>query len=389
MLTQHLERCNQFISLDPVERSEFIAHYNSIRDYVISNMKKENNLFNKYYNGDRLSGSYADQLKVSKPNEYDVLVILNFPYQSVQPIKGKPGFVQINLMRSWRDDIGEFKEVIDNDGYLMQNKVLEWLRRIMKSIFPRPVNWIPIGNHQYKIIHSVSGPANTLTIQCVISENKTFSIDFVGALEFSVNDYWMADADIPKERFLDKFWNAIPKPRKPTPKPSNSQRYPRRYSNGAKRNYNKNRDWICSYAPIERVLIHDLGFIKPLIRIFKKIRDTHEMTNLKSYYIKQIFIHQLMLKCEHEQYWERSLGELLLEMLDVIIQYLEGRRLPSFWHKNFDLFHHFKPEQIADIKRKFRHIKQNIASIIDTNEPEYIYDVILTEPEQQQINEIV
>lgn len=244
MLTQHLERCNRFISLDPVERSEFIAHYDSIRDYVISTMKRKDNLFKKIYNG---------------------------------------------------------------------------YRRIMKRIFPRPVNFIEIRNHQYEIIHSVNGPANTLEIQCVSSENEKISIDFVGALEFSVKDYWMADADIPKERFLDKFWNAIPKPRKPTPKPSYSQRYPRWYSNGANRNHNKNRDWICSYAPIEKVLIHDLGFIKPLIRIFKKIRDTHDMTNLKSYYIKQIFIHQLMLNCEHEQYWERSLGELMLKMLDVII----------------------------------------------------------------------
>lgn len=389
MLTEHLERCNQFISLDPIEKSKCITHYDRIRDFVIDEMKKADALFNKIYHQYRLSGSYADQLKVSEPNEYDLLMILKFPRPIVQKVYGKPGYVTINLMHRGWYDIAEYKHVLDSYGYLLQDKVLEWLQRIMKRIFIYPCSLIRIDDYQYRIKHSVNGPANTLDIQYSTSSNEItkFSIDFVGALEFLVKDCWVADADIPKKLFLDKSWNAIPKPRYPTRKPTNSPMYPtsaNRYGNtlyGRQwQNHNKNRDWICSYAEIERDLIHGLQFIKPLIRIFKKIRDTHKLSNLKSYYIKQIFIHQRMAK--DIKYWERPLGELMLEMLDVIIRYLQERNLRSFWHKKFNLIAHFNQEQIEDLSLKLKHIRHDI----ETHEPTYIYRVILTETEQQEIN---
>lgn len=385
MLTHHLESCNKFITLNPTERSEFAEHYDRVRDYVIDAMRCEDELFDNIFHETQLSGSYADNLKVSNPDEYDVLMILKLPYRvDVQEIEGKPGYVQIKLMdHQWPDPY--INRILDGDGYLIQNRVLEWLRSIMKIIFPYTFNSVGIGHNEYLITHSLSGPANTLKIECVNVSNKNknkFSIDFVGALKFSVQEFWKAD--LPREQFLANNWNAIPKPGKSTRKPFHRRRYPQRRTtdgNRPMRNPNRNRDWICSYAAIERELIHGFNSIKPLIRIFKKIRDTHKMTNFKSYYIKQIFIHQCMLKSI--DYWEQSLGDLMMEMLDLIIKYLEDGELPFYWHRNFDLFHNFNSKQLNDMRLKFERIRRNIVR----RGPEYIYKVILTEPEQRQLLE--
>lgn len=383
MLTQHLEKCNEFINLDPIERQVFTAHYDRIRVYVIDEMRRVDDLFNKIFRETQLSGSYADKLKVSKPNEYDVLMILELPVDRVTV--GKLGYVQIKLAQHWRNGL---QGISDHDGFLIQNRVLEWLRRIVQRIFPNPSHPITIENYSYKVSRSVSGPANNLKIQCCgvsNSENDKFSIDLVAALEFTVKDVWKADVDIPKKLFLHESWNAVPKPRKSTQKNPRSRVYSQQNSTADTlrkrywRNQNINRNWICSYAAIERELIHGVNSIKPLIRIFKKIRDTHEITNLKSYYIKQIFIHQLML--EDAEYWDRSLGDLFSEMLDVIIQYLEDGELPFYWHKKFDLFHNYDSEQIDAMRNKFERIKHEIYAY----GPDYIYKVILTESEQRQI----
>lgn len=387
MLTEHLERCNKFISLDPVERPEFISHYDRVQQAVINKMKNTDDLFNRIFHRTELSGSYADQLKVSEPNEYDVLMILKLHNPIVLNV-GRPGYVAINVTRRC---IG-IKRISDSSGYVMQNKVLGWLRGIMKRIFPSPCQLVRFGVHEYRIKHDVNGPANTLTIQYASysnDSNSEFSIDFVGALEFPVKEVWMADACIRKQSFLNSNWNAIPKPRKPTPKPihSQGQRSPnvdakilqqRRYHNP-----NKSRDWICSYAEIERDLIHHLQFIKPLIRIFKKIRDTHQMTNLKSYYIKQIFIHERMTR--GPDFWKQSLGELFVAMLGVIIRYLENKKLPFYWHQELNLFGHLSREQMKDIEVKFKRIRDDIGRY----GPDYIYQTILTDAEQRRISDFV
>lgn len=153
-------------------------------------MKNKDDLFNRIFHRTQLSGSYADQLKVSEPNEYDVLMILKLHNPIVLNV-GRPGYVAINVPRRW---IG-IERILDSSGYVMQNKVLEWLRGIMKRIFPSPCQLVRIGDREYRIKHDVNGPANTLTIQCASysnDSNSEFSMDFVGALEFPVKEFgWL------------------------------------------------------------------------------------------------------------------------------------------------------------------------------------------------------
>lgn len=137
MFTQHLQRCNNLIELDPVEKSVFSVHYELIRNYVIEKMKAENELFSKIFHETQLFGSYADELKISRPNEYSLLIILKLPvFNRMEMIvdEVRPGYVKMKtfMPRNWYGS----NIIIDHNGFLMHYKVLGWLQTIMQEIFP-------------------------------------------------------------------------------------------------------------------------------------------------------------------------------------------------------------------------------------------------------------
>jgi len=234
---------------------------------------------------------------------------------------------------------------------------LAWLRNLIYENLKKSNEKLIIGNNEYAVQKSSNGPAVTLNITITKSEDGKkgqFSIDFVSALAFDFKEKWFADRDPP---FLtSKRWNAIAKPNKTNP--------------------NKNRDWACSYADIEREYLKDKQTLKQLIRIFKKIRDRHNLTNLKSYFIKVIFLHQRIT--QKDDYWKRGLGVLFLEMFNVILHHLEKRQLISIWHKNYNLFGEFKDQQITDIHNKLKKTKEDIEKNLQNKNQEFIMSVILS-----------
>lgn len=124
-------------------------------------------------------------------------------------------------------------------------------------------------------------------------------------------------------------------------------------------NINKNLEWICSYAGIEQNFVKNNN-MKLLIKFFKKIRDNKRLTNLKSYYIKTMFLHQND-KCGPD-YWQKSLAILFMEMFDVMLKHLCQHHLASFWHNDFNLFQRYKPQQIKAIYLVLRKTKTKIVT---------------------------
>lgn len=180
-------------------------------------------------------------------------------------------------------------------------------------------------------------------------------------MAFDFKNKWFADIQPP---FLEsKHWNAVVKPNKSKP--------------------SQNREWICSYADMERGYLHNTNTLKQLIRIFKKIRDTHNLANLKSYYIKVIFLHQRQNK-DHN-YWKGQLGVLFLEMFDVILKHLQKRELLSFWHRKYNLFGELSEIQTTDIYNKLKKIKDNIEKSLVNGKPEFILSVILPKNELDKL----
>lgn len=199
--------------------------------------------------------------------------------------------------------------------------------------------------------YGYSGPAITLKVT-INSENKCFSIDLVGALAFSHNDQWIADHKpvflVPKYKGL---WHLIPKPKEPI----NGKRF-------------NNRDWICSYSEIERSYLRDSSHLKQLIRIFKKIRDKNNLSSLKSYYIKIMFLKR-RLRVDNA-FWKRSLGILFIEMLDIIVDGLATQKLMSPWHADYNLLEKLNAKQIDRFRNRVR-------EVLNRSPPELIYTLTL------------
>lgn len=365
-LENHLQRISRrFISIEEDVNRVFRQHFDNVSLDVIKRMKEKDEVFAKIFQMLQLAGSYADGIKVEAPNEFDLLVLLRFP--KPVPVSSVPGYVTVNIkdgINTWMVWLAgneeKYKRFIDSEGYLIQDQILDWLRVLMRQILSEQRNILRINGAEYHIEQYNSGPA--VTIDVTVKKSSfggigNFSIDFVPALQFQSNDKWVAD----KQPILrhQRFWNAIPKPNK--------------------MRLHKNRDWICSYAEIERDYLNGLNRIKPLIKIFKKIRDKANLTNLKSYYIKTIFLHQRLQKPDN--YWNRSLALLFMEMFDVILEHLRDQTLWSLWHDDYNLFSQLGVLQITNIYDNLKRIKLTIVKNLANNNPEIIYEQILTSSE--------
>lgn len=297
-------------------------------------------------------------------------MLLDFPDPVVE--RSRPGFVKINvgngIKTKWTTvEENSYKTLIDKDGYLLQDKVLGWLRTLIYGVVTNSNSVFRIENNEYKVKHSSNGPAVTLDItitKCQQGTSGNFSIDFVSALAFDFQKIWFADRKVPY--LTAKNWNAIAKPSKTVP--------------------SQNREWTCSYADIERGYLKDTHTLKQLIRIFKKIRDTQNLTNLKSYYIKVIFLHQRSKK--DNDYWKQSLGVLFAEMFEILLKTVEERKLLSFWHNEYNMFAELQAIQLTDIFNKLKSIKDKINKSLTNKQPEYILSVVLTKPEQLELEKL-
>lgn len=366
-LQKQLDEINgSYINLEKNEKRLFTQHFDKVYKYVTNSMGERDDLFVKVFQKQQLAGSYADRIKVGQPNEYDALMILNFPDPVVE--QSRPGFVRINIKdgikKKWSTVPEQsYRTLIDENGYLLQDKVLTWLRSLIYEIIKKLNGAITIGKDEYNVKHTSNGPAVTLNITIVKCEEGAtgfFSIDFVGALAFDFKKVWFADFEPPI--LTSKNWNAIVKPNKTIS--------------------NRNIDWTCSYADMERGYLHDTQTLKQLIRIFKKIRDTHKLTNLKSYYIKVMFLHQ---RVKHDnEYWKQPLGRLFAEMFDVMLVHLDRRILLSFWHHEYNLFGELEPVQLTDIFNKMKSIKEKIEKNLANKQPEQIPSIILAKEELEQ-----
>lgn len=360
-LENHLQRISRrFISIEDDVDSAFRHHFENVSRYMVECLKRTDVLFTKMFQMLQVAGSYADGIKVTAPNEFDVLVLLKFPKPI--PFSSSSGYVTINIndgINTWLGWLSgndeKYKRFIDSDGYLIQNQVLDWLRVLVREILAAHRNVLKIGGVEYYIEQENNGPAVTLEVNVQKSPYEGyFSIDFVPALQFQSNNIWVADQrpNLP----IPRYWNAIPKPNK--------------------LRLHRNREWICSYAEIERCYLNDLNRLKPLIKFFKKIRDRANLTNLKSYYIKTIFLHRRLQQPDH--YWNGSLALLFMEMFDVVLEHLRTKTLPSLWHRNYNLFQQLDDHQIDAIYYNLKRIKETIVKNLTNNNPEIIYEIILT-----------
>lgn len=290
------QRINTFVKV--TEREEYTKHYDNVLQYITTKLKEKNDLFKKMFRRYELGGSYADNLKVSKPDEFDTDIILKLPGHPIAVTKCtyKKDFVQIRFPNR---ETGDLVKLTDDDGYLLQNRVLNWFISILDTVllaetYENNVFNLIIRGNRYEVTKTQSGPALTLKVKVSNRYDKAghqmkFDMDIVVSFLFERSD-WIATKPYPGEISETKYhWTAIPKPDRLIP---------------------ISRGFRASYRAIERDLINNRGKFKQVLRLFKKLRDTQGkgLVNLKSYHLKTVFMlfDEHLKQCNERDFWDKN-----------------------------------------------------------------------------------
>ncbi|EDW01158.1 uncharacterized protein LOC6561120 [Drosophila grimshawi] len=340
MVSSNLEgRLNEtnrdYINIDD-EREFYTNHYNILRNVIYNELKKEMPL-SKWLCGHKLGGSYADNLKIAKPDEFDLLIILKFPVNNLIIVKKdtrKPGNVTLDMTKvlellqchpPHKDMYQELKRLVTPENFLLEDKLQSMISGAVTRALSRMSYEINVNGKDARIVYKRCGPAHTMYIN---EPDIKYSVDFVPAIRLDAEQNILSPEK--REYFKDtRYWEAIPKPMKPFEKDNVSFR--------------------ASYYEAELAMLKNKYRLKDAVRFMKKFRDSHpNMNNLKSYYIKTLFLWQVTKKPDY--YWSMGqLKDILIDMFRELKKSLatsnRNGKLPFFWDPQLDLFGSFNQNQ--------------------------------------------
>ncbi|XP_023950456.2 cyclic GMP-AMP synthase-like receptor isoform X1 [Bicyclus anynana] len=328
----------------------------STLEQLLKMMRSTDKLFDSLRPRLDFLGSYFDRLRLSKPTEYDINVVLTFPINygkikldasncqndytaivmpsefrrlSLTPALSSQGFTKTHL---W----------CDKNYRLSVTKFRSW----MQSTVDNALNSLPlkdgyrileIKNKSFRLYSKTSGPANTITIlKC---DGSVIDVDLVPTFLFHLPTKPInSKVDFSKvESTNNRSYFVVPKPG------------------------NDDFSWRVSFPLQERQLLRDMNNLKGTIRLLKYFRDVQGFTKLSSYFIKTLFLWE----CEaNENFWKnKSLSYLVLFMLKKLANCLEENRIRNYWCSSHNLLEKIKPSTCQNWYHRTSLILREIESI--------------------------
>ncbi|EDW61781.2 uncharacterized protein Dvir_GJ20118, isoform C [Drosophila virilis] len=322
------------------DRQIFTNHYNVLRNSIYKTLQEEQPL-GKWLCGHKLGGSYADNLKITKPDEFDLVIHLVFPENDriiVKKDPRRPGNVTLDmtevlnaLEKQEHNQLSYtyLKKLVTNRNLLLEDKMQNMIQGAVTRALNKMGKKIEVNGRVTPIVYRRCGPAHTMFIN---DRDIKYSVDFVPAIRLIARQNILEPEQL---RFFKdiRYWDAIPKPLKPFEA--------------------NNVSFRASYYDAENVMIKGKQKLKETIKFMKKFRDSKQnMNNLKSYYIKTLFLWQI--KAKSDAYWStKTLKDILIDMCRELKTSLatSGRngKLLFFWDPKLDLFAAFTQRQRDDM----------------------------------------
>ncbi|XP_033253959.1 uncharacterized protein LOC108158884 [Drosophila miranda] len=320
------------------DRKTFTAHYTELRNQLYSLWKRDEKL-GKLLKGSTLGGSYGDNLKVSKPDEFDLLIHLEFPENNriiVKPDPRRPGNVTLDMtkvMEAIRDSehhrpiYEQLQKLVNGKNMLLEDRLQNWLQGLMIQALNKIGNQIEVNKTISKLTYKKCGPAHTI----FVTGPYKYSVDFVPGIKLVAAQSVLA-GDQKKHFGNSTHWYAIAKPLKP-PQPDNNS-------------------FRASYYAAEHELLKDKANLKNAVRLLKKFRDAKQnLSNLKSYYIKTVFLWEVTKR--DPRYWQSPLHEIFIEMMSKLANALKltpGKgKLQFFWDPKLEMIADLSSNQRAEM----------------------------------------
>ncbi|XP_049818700.1 cyclic GMP-AMP synthase-like receptor [Aethina tumida] len=337
--------------------------YKKIKSHVEEKVKEEllkdetfNGLFERFFYG----GSFYDDLKVGKAEEYDLDFVFNLPV-CIKPkieVSDKHGFVYCKihdfasmLKRPEKDKFLKLYDFLDSENYLSTTKVFSWLQGVLQKVKTNLDGTndknefvISLSETETATFHttwSIKAPAFTVNISGVHNGREMkMDVDFVPCFQFLCQTDWPG-SPYRKNPITnrDKF---LIVPKKPTNVDKNIDRY-----------------WRLSFQEQERELFKDdYRAFKPTLKLIKKLRDQQNHSKIASYFIKTLFLWQL--EATDKKYWHKPLADVFMDMLKKYKEALDGKKIPYYWNKKFNLLENVRSDTLAGWANQINRIINNI-----------------------------
>ncbi|XP_068911431.1 cyclic GMP-AMP synthase-like receptor [Tenebrio molitor] len=363
---------SKFISLPDKEVKRNNRILESVLKTIVDAMKKKDPLFKDMFTRVFYGGSYYDGLRVGKPEEFDLDLLLSLPKYAapVLTTSKMPGFVHLQLQKfdDWLKQPEAmptyrlFGNLFDEKRFLSTKKVLAW----MEGILTKTMDDLPLkGNKRilenkegtFEIMISKSGPALTLKISGAV----TMDVDLVTCFVFR-EDKW------PKEGF------------KPNPVPTKPEFFIVPKKPKAGEGDDAFLYWRLSFQEQERVLMDNKRVLKPTIKLLKKLRDNLKHSSIASYYIKTAVLH--IAETKPDDFWKNSLSYVFMTVLKEYKEFIEKGNIPYYWNTSNNLVGAVNAKTLENMANRLKVIINDVEK--KANEPTTIAKYLLSSEEYNE-----
>ena len=141
--------------------------------------------------------------------------------------------------------------------------------------------------------------------------------------------------------------------------------------------------WRLSYPRREKSILHNQQCAKKVIKLLKRFRDVQgaPWKLLSSYYINTL----VMLELEVQSWDDKNFGNFFLHTLRKLKEYLEDRKIPSYFDRECNLLSNVPIVTIDNMKNRLNRILHDI----DTDPPNTLRKYFVTQEYVLQANENV
>ncbi|CAL1272267.1 unnamed protein product [Larinioides sclopetarius] len=329
----------------------------------IEEMKKNDELFKLLFQRVHYTGSFYHDLRISKPDEFDLNLILNLGLKEsdfeVTYSPQVPAYARYHLKNpeAAAKKHQKLSLLFEND-YLILEKVRKWIQSVVDKALRSYTLSVKNVHH---IDRSASGPARTLKL--IKRNGGCIDIDLVPVFSCTLPTKQPGiDGRVEKILGSSLATFLVPKPYSPSGQaPINDKE--------------RTRLWRTHFPDAEKKLIRDIGCVKPVIKLLKLLRDQNPWKILASYYLKTVVMWMMLENLEKEgwreeklkEHWkEDKIYERFIEALKKLATCVEERKIPYFFSKKNNLLSKISHEEAQNVSRRLRVIIRDVETNPDS-----------------------
>ena len=313
-----------------------------VKKALIPKMKELDGLFDVLYCDIYHGGSYYDGLRITEPTEFDLDVKLKMPFRGnlmklefgngtsipfgfakYYCISSPENVTTSTKMTENRKKVF-FKFFEENTFVLLPLKVRDWFRSVVdKAITYYACNPFYCSQKKLTVRKFKWGPYSpAATLKIKVDNDLEVDIDLVPVFTNG------------EEMLVAKTYRC--------------EQY--------------QKVWRLSYPSVERDHLKSQSCAKKVIRLLKWFRDSCKDLNwVSSYYLKTAVMLEIK---KNEGHWsDKQLGEKLEEILKMLQQYFQRRRLPSLHDARLNLLHLISPDTLSNAEGRLRKFLRTDGSV--------------------------